>query len=120
MSIHEKKLRLAAHDKTTVLILTTALPYDIPERTERFYRDGAEAFEKSVRERLFYEAQNAYEASTDRRKRYRYTPWQAEFICTEKENDAIELTISANGTVLRHEMHHWNGNELLKRVKIRP
>ncbi len=120
MSIQEKKLRLAAPDKTTVLILTTALPYNISERAERFYREGADAFEKSVRERLFYEAQDAYEISTDKRKRYRYTPWQVEFRCTEIEDNTIELTISANGRVMRHEIHHWNENDLLKRVKVRP
>ena len=119
MSTNEKKLRFATADKTTVLILTTMIPYGISERAERFYTDAAEAFEKSVRDRLFCEAQAEYEASTDRRKRYRYRPWQAEFRCTQKQDNIIELQISANGTILRHEQHHWREKVLIKRIKIK-
>ncbi len=120
MSTNEKKLPFYSSDKTAILILAVTLPCNISERAERFYKDAARAFEKSVRERLFYEAENAYEASTDRRKRYRYTPWQAEFRCSKNEDNIVELKITANGTLLRHEKHYWSNNLLMKRVKISP
>ena len=120
MSTNEKKLRFIASDKTVVLILTVTLPCNISERAERFYRDAATAFEQSVRDRLFYEAESAYEASTDRRKRYRYTPWQTEFKSDVNEDNIIELKITVNDIVLRHEKHFWSDDLLIKRLKLSP
>ncbi len=119
MTINEKTIRLNADDKTVVLILTVKIPIGISQRTDKFYAEAAVEFEKSVCERLLIKAKEAYDASTDRRKRYRYTPWQAAFICVPKEENQVEMIISANGNILRKEIHYWRNNELLKRVKFK-
>ncbi len=118
MTINEKILRLTADDKTPVLILTLKTPIGISERADKFYTDASAEFEKSVCERLLVSAKEAYEESPDRRKRYRYLAWQAAFICIPKEENQVEIVISANGNILRKETHYWRKNELLKRKKI--
>ena len=119
MIINEKNIRLAANDKTTVLILTVKIPCGISARADKFYSDAAEEFEKSVREHLHPKAKEAYESDTDRRKRYRYVPWNTGFICLPKAENQIEMTLHANGNILRKETHYWHENELLKREKMK-
>lgn len=118
MTINEKNIRMGASDGTVVLILTLAVPSGVSPRVERFYSDGAAAFEKSVRERLLTEAQNAYYVNPDRRKRYRFPPWRAEFRCIECEG-GIELIIAENGNIIRHERHIWRGSNLIKRIRLK-
>ena len=117
MTINEKIIRFTADDKTVVLILTVKIPYDFSPRADNFYADAAAEFEKSVCERLHPLAKEAYEADTDRRKRYRYSPWKAGLICLPKEDNQIEITLYENDNILRKEIHCWRNNELLKRKK---
>ena len=119
MTLNEKKIHLCAKDKTTVLVLKTSLPIGISERADSFYRDAAGEFEKVVRGKLHAKAESAYEANTDKRKFYRYTPWLAEFRCIPDENGGVELIISENGTYLRHEKHRWDGNILMSRKRLK-
>ncbi len=118
MTINEKNIRMSASDGTVVLILTLAVPSGVSPRVERFYSDGAAAFEKSVQERLLIEAQNAYRINPDRRKRYRFQAWRAEFRCIECDG-GIELVIAENGNIIRHERHVWRKGNLIKRIRMK-
>ena len=119
MTINEKSIRLTADDKTVVLILAIKIPCGISPRADKFYADAAAEFEKSVCEHLLDKAKEAYSADTDRRKRYRYAPWKAGFICVCDEENKIELTLYENGNILLKETHYWKENELLRRKKIK-
>lgn len=118
MTINDKQIRMTSSDGTVVLILTVAVPSGVSPRVERFYSDGASAFEKSVRERLLIDAQNAYRVNPDRRKRYRFQAWRAEFRCIECDG-GIELVIAENGNIMRHERHIWRGGNLIKRIRMK-
>ncbi len=113
--------------------------------TSTFYATAADAFAKSVKERIFPMAKEAYIACEDRRKRYRFPLWTAEFsaVC-ENETDAVSnasvapvnpivetsskgkktertayrLCIRIYGKILRLERHHFEDGLLIKRERL--
>ena len=82
-----------------------------------FYEPAAAAFERMCTERLLPAAIAAYEACADRRKRWRYVPWEAVFAAVGEET--VELRIAVCGRLLRHERHTFAGDLLLTRERLR-
>jgi len=102
---------LTSDDGTVVLV------YKYTPSEREFYKGAAHAFRGTVRGRLFSGALADFAASTDRRKRYRFPPWLAEFHAAD-DGAATELTIAVNGEVLRHERHIFDGELLMKRERM--
>ena len=72
-----------APDGTAVLSVTIRY-------TRPFYAPGAAAFEEMCRERLLPAALDAYDACTDRRKKWRYRPIEAVFSADGDASAAVE------------------------------
>ena len=117
MEYTNKEIRLTDNRGTVILTAKAVTASGLSERADRFYQSIAQAFEKYVREKLISEALSAYEASTDRRKRYRYTPLNASLSCQTEDGEKVELLYKWRGEELLHEIHLWK-NGLLSKRKI--
>jgi len=93
-------------------VLCVKICYDRP-----FYAPGAAAFEEMCRERLLPAALDAYAACTDRRKKWRYRPFEAVFLAAG--DTSVTLRIVVCGRVLRHERHTFDGDLLRTRERLR-
>ena len=85
--------------------------------TRAFYQPAADAFTETARTRLYAAALDAYAACTDRRKRYRFPAWTAQFAACGTEE--VILTIAVCGRVLRRERHIFAGDLLRGRERLR-
>ncbi len=119
MECETTKQVLHAPDGTVVLIYERILPCGLSEYRQKFYKSIADSFEKSANGNLLILATNAYSGCTDRRKRYRYTPTQAEFICQPSGEDEFLLRASFNGQYCINESHKWRGDVIKRRKKIK-
>ncbi len=100
-----------------VLTLTVSAPDGLSDAQDKFYSPLTVEFERAVENRFFPLAKAAYSDCTDRRKRWRYTPWQAHF-CLTRKDDELFLCISSNQTVHVKEAHSWHGDTLARRKKL--
>ena len=110
--------RFQTNDRVTVLTLAVSLSGALDDTPREFYSSLAADFERAVTERLYPRAQAAYRECTDRRKRWRYTPWRAEFLLSACDDKTLELCVRSCEHVHIHEKHTWVGDVIVRRIKI--
>lgn len=111
--------RYTSPDAVVILTADITLPDSIDNKMFEFYTPLYESFERAVSEHLYKSALAAYEASTDRRKRYRYTPWHASFSLAEHGKGEYIFRIKINDTTNTNERHTWKNGMLVKREKAK-
>ncbi len=109
--------RFFTRERVCVLTLTVSTPDDLTEAETAFYTPLADEFEHTVETRLFPLATDAYRECTDRRKRWRYTPWQARF-CLTREGNTLVLCISSRDTVDLKAEHTWQGDVIARQKRL--
>ena len=109
--------RFFTSDRVCGLTLTVSTPDDLSEAESAFYTPLADEFGRAVENRLLPLANTAYCECTDRRKRWRYTPWQAYFTIL-RERDTLVLCISSCGTLHVKEVHTWQDDVIARRKKL--
>ncbi len=109
--------RFFTRDRVCVLTLTVSAPDGLAEGEAAFYTPLVSEFTRAVEERLFPLAADAYRECTDRRKRRRYTPWQADF-CLTRKGDTLVLCISSRDAVHVKEAHTWRGDAIVRRKNL--
>ncbi len=114
-----KKQILRAPDGAAVLIYESVLPSDTSEYMRNFYESIEEGFEKSVNDSFHLIAIKAYSDCTDRRKRYRYTPMQAKFICRPSGENEFELQAVFDNKYYINERHKWRGDVIKSRKRVK-
>ena len=111
--------RYTSPDAVVILTADITLPDGIDATVREFYTPLSEGFERAVSEQLYKSALAAYEASSDRRKRYRYTPWRASLTLKECGKGEYLFRIKTNDTVSVDEHHIWKNGLLVKREKTK-
>ena len=119
MQNYESVGRFLSDDAVTVLTATVAFAPNMSDVVRGFYKSLADEFNRTAKERIFPPALKAYKDCTDRRKKYRYTPWRAEFSVSLCEKNTYRLTVSSGGDILIDEVHTWKGNGIAKRKMIK-
>ena len=109
--------RFFARDRVCTLTLTVSMPDDLTDAEAAFYTPLADEFERTVKHRLSHLAEDAYRECTDRRKRWRYTPWHAHF-CLTRERDELLLCIYSQQTVHVKEAHTWRDGVIIRRKRL--
>ena len=109
--------RFFTHDRVCTLTLTVSMPDNLTDAEAAFYTPLASAFERTAEERIFPLADAAYSECADRRKRWRYTPWQAHF-CLTKDCDTLVLCITSCQTVHVKEAHTWREGVIIRRKRL--
>lgn len=111
--------RYTSPDAVVILTTDITLPDDIDDKMREFYAPLCESFERAVSERLYKSALAAYEASTDRRKRYRYVPWRASLSLTRCGKGEYQFLIKTKDGINLNERHTWKDGVLVKREKTK-
>ncbi len=119
MQNYESVGRFMSDDAVTVLTVTVAFAPNMSEGVRSFYKSLADEFMETAKKRIFPLALKAYSECTDRRKKYRYTPWRAEFSVLACEKSSYRLSVSSGGDILIDEVHTWRGDGIAKRKMIK-
>ena len=104
---------------TAVLTYESVLPDGLSEHRKNFYESIEKSFEKSVNGSILPLAIGAYTECTDRRKRYRYTPLQAKFICRPSGENEFTIQAVFDNKFYINERHIWSGDTVKSRKKIK-
>lgn len=119
MQNYESIQRFLSDDSVAVLISTVSFSPNMTEETKKFYKSLADEFDEIAKSRIFPLALKVYIECTDRRKKYRYRPWRAEFSVSSCEDDYYHLTVSSEGKFLINELHTWKAGGIAKRKMIK-
>lgn len=119
MQNYDSVVHLTSEDAVTVLTVTVALAPDMSESVRNFYESLADEFVEAAKARIYPRALEAYRECTDRRKKYRYSPWRAEFSVSLCEKSSYRVTVSSGGEILIDEVHTWCRNGISKRKMIK-
>lgn len=119
MQNYESVGRFMSEDAVTVLTVTVAFAPDMSDSVRSFYKSLADEFGETAKKRIYPRALEAYRECTDRRKKYRYSPWRAEFSVSQCDKNGYHLRVSSNGEALIDEVHTWKDDGITKRKIIK-
>ena len=117
MPINNTVRRFFSPEHFCVLTLTTIITDTLTEEQIAFYTPLCEAFENVISERLFPLALEAFNLCEDRRKRWRYTPWQAIISIHPKDDNTLIYRLSSPLGVNIEQQHTWHDGVIVRCVK---
>lgn len=118
MPTNENIRRFFTGERVCVLTLTVSTPDDLTEAETAFYTPLADELDRVVEEQLFPLAAKAYRECTDRRKRWRYTPWHASFSLRREGDGVLVLCVCSGDEVHIKEAHTWKDGAIIRKKRL--